>query len=133
MCSTTGLACSWGTSAESKLHCGREHIYVDAGVPHADSGCEAGSGNWHEYGAAVQVHIDMLHDTKAALLHEAAHSKCSSVSASAKIPAAHPLEAALGCRRKVYPPVPRYVLWIMMEIAIIGSDIQEVKALLIAE
>lgn len=30
-----------------------------------------------------------------------------------------------GCRR-VYPPVPRYALWIMTEIAIIGSDIQEV-------
>ena len=29
--------------------------------------------------------------------------------------------------RKVYPAVPRYVLWIMMEIAIIGSDIQEVS------
>ena len=25
--------------------------------------------------------------------------------------------------------VPRYVLWIMMEVAIIGSDIQEVAAL----
>ena len=31
--------------------------------------------------------------------------------------------------RKVYPAVPRYVLWIMMEIAIIGSDIQEVLLL----
>lgn len=118
---------------ESKLHCGREHIYVVAGVPHANSVCEAGSGNWHEYGAAMQVRVDMQHDTKAALLHDAAHSKCSSVSASAEIPAAHLLKAALGWRRKVYPPVPRYVLWIMMEIAIIGSDIQEVKALLIAE
>lgn len=28
--------------------------------------------------------------------------------------------------RKVYPVFPRYILWIMMEIAIIGSDIQEV-------
>lgn len=32
--------------------------------------------------------------------------------------------------RKVYPAVPRYVLWIMMEVAIIGSDIQEVLHLL---
>ena len=30
-----------------------------------------------------------------------------------------------GCRRE-YPPAPRYALWIMTEIAIIGSDIQEV-------
>ena len=28
--------------------------------------------------------------------------------------------------RKEYPPVPRYALWVMTEIAIIGSDIQEV-------
>eukprot|EP01025_Chloroclados_australasicus_P039390 TRINITY_DN4074_c0_g1_i1.p1 TRINITY_DN4074_c0_g1~~TRINITY_DN4074_c0_g1_i1.p1 ORF type:complete len:657 (-),score=91.20 TRINITY_DN4074_c0_g1_i1:420-2138(-) len=32
---------------------------------------------------------------------------------------------ALHCRA-VYPAVPRYVLWLMAEIAIIGSDIQEV-------
>lgn len=29
------------------------------------------------------------------------------------------------CRLE-YPRVPRYILWIMIEIAIIGSDIQEV-------
>jgi Mn2+/Fe2+ NRAMP family transporter len=28
--------------------------------------------------------------------------------------------------REVYPPVPRILLWLMVEIAIIGSDIQEV-------
>lgn len=26
----------------------------------------------------------------------------------------------------MYPPIPRYALWVMTEIAIIGSDIQEV-------
>ncbi|XP_048730106.1 metal transporter nramp1 homolog isoform X2 [Ostrea edulis] len=45
------------------------------------------------------------------------------------------LAARLGCVtgrnladvcRLEYPTVPRYILWIMMEIAIIGSDIQEV-------
>ena len=29
------------------------------------------------------------------------------------------------CRRE-YPPIPRYALWLMTEVAIIGSDIQEV-------
>lgn len=45
------------------------------------------------------------------------------------------LAAKLGCVtgknlaevcRMEYPPAPRIALWIMMEIAIIGSDIQEV-------
>ena len=35
------------------------------------------------------------------------------------------------CREK-YGPVPRYALWIMTEIAIIGSDIQEVVGSAIA-
>ena len=33
------------------------------------------------------------------------------------------------CRRE-YPTVPRYALWIMTEIAIIGADIQEVRRIL---
>ena len=35
------------------------------------------------------------------------------------------------CAEK-YHPVPRYILWIMMEIAIIGSDMQEVIGTAIA-
>lgn len=35
------------------------------------------------------------------------------------------------CNRK-YPVVPRYILWIMVEIAIIGSDMQEVIGTAIA-
>ena len=31
--------------------------------------------------------------------------------------------------RLEYPPLPRYALWIMTEVAIIGSDIQEVPIL----
>lgn len=34
--------------------------------------------------------------------------------------------------RQQYPPVPRYLLWFMMEIAIVGSDIQEVIGTAIA-
>lgn len=31
-----------------------------------------------------------------------------------------------------YPPVPRFILWIMVELAIIGSDMQEVIGTAIA-
>lgn len=34
--------------------------------------------------------------------------------------------------RDYYPAVPRYILWIMVEIAIIGSDMQEVIGTAIA-
>ncbi|CAK0786787.1 hypothetical protein CVIRNUC_010001 [Coccomyxa viridis] len=50
---------------------------------------------------------------------------------SVKLGVATGLNMAQQCR-KVYPAVPRYVLWIMMEIAIIGSDIQEVVGSAIA-
>jgi hypothetical protein len=60
-----------GDSAASNVHSGHEHVFVFAGVPHANPGCEAGSGDWHKHGAAVQVPVGMLHDAKAALLHDA--------------------------------------------------------------
>ncbi|EIE23174.1 Nramp-domain-containing protein [Coccomyxa subellipsoidea C-169] len=48
-----------------------------------------------------------------------------------KLGVATGLNLAQQCR-KVYPVFPRYILWIMMEIAIIGSDIQEVVGSAIA-
>ncbi|CAL8465341.1 g4876 [Coccomyxa elongata] len=48
-----------------------------------------------------------------------------------KLGVATGLSLAQQCR-KVYPVFPRYILWIMMEIAIIGSDIQEVVGSAIA-
>jgi len=33
-------------------------------------------------------------------------------------------------RRREYPAVPRYALWVMTEIAIIGADIQEVRRII---
>ncbi|XP_052782528.1 natural resistance-associated macrophage protein 2-like isoform X2 [Mya arenaria] len=44
---------------------------------------------------------------------------------SARLGCTTGLDLAEVCRHE-YPRVPRYALWIMMEIAIIGSDIQEV-------
>lgn len=41
------------------------------------------------------------------------------------------MHLAEACCRK-YPPIPKYILWIMIEIAIIGSDMQEVIGTAIA-
>jgi NRAMP (natural resistance-associated macrophage protein)-like metal ion transporter len=50
---------------------------------------------------------------------------------SARLGVVSGMHLAEVCARK-YPPIPRYALWIMVEIAIIGSDMQEVIGTAIA-
>ena len=88
-----------------------------AGVHHADARRKVGRGDREASRRALQARYRLTapalaspHTAPAALL-----CQCSIY-----------LSPNLSVCRREYPRVPRYALWVMTEIAIIGSDIQEV-------